>query len=73
MNRSLPLKSDFDLIRLHQAPALVGLSRTAIRNFSRDGLKLYRRGRMTFLSRAELAEFIRRGTKPAPRAATPCS
>jgi hypothetical protein len=49
----------FDLFRLTKSKQAVDISANTIRKFARQGLRIYRHGRAAFVSRTELAEFIR--------------
>jgi hypothetical protein len=49
----------FDLFRLSKSKQLVDLASNTLREYNRRGLKFYRQGRATFVSRAELTHFIR--------------
>ncbi len=49
----------FDMFRLTKAKALVDICSITIREYNRQGLPFYRRGRAVFLSRTELDAFIR--------------
>ena len=49
----------FDMFRLTKAKAAVDLCANTIRDYSRHGLPLYRRGRAVFVSKTELEQFIR--------------
>ena len=49
----------FDLERLSKSKRSVDLSPNTIREYSRQGLKLYRCGKVVFFSVRELEQFIR--------------
>lgn len=49
----------FDLFRLSKSKKEVDLAPNTIRAYAGQGLRTYRVGRACFVSRAELAEFIR--------------
>ena len=49
----------FDLFRLSKSKAVVDVCPNTLRAFHRKGLPFYRRGRAVFVSRSDLASFIR--------------
>ena len=49
----------FDLVRLSKSKRSVDLASNTIREYSRQGLNIYRMGKAAFFSRAELEQFIR--------------
>jgi len=49
----------FDLFRLSKAKEVVGLCYNTLRKFNAEGLPFYRAGKAVFVSKAELAAFIR--------------
>lgn len=53
------VNTGFDLFRLTKSKEVVDLAPNTIRKFARDGLPIYRCGKATFISRSELAAFIR--------------
>jgi hypothetical protein len=53
------MENEFDLVRLSKSKKTVDLAPNTIREYSREGLNLYRRGRAVFFSRGELAHFIK--------------
>jgi len=57
----------FDLVRLTKSKPAVDLCSNTIRQYARNGLPLYRKGKAVFFSKAELAVFIR--AKPQVKAA----
>lgn len=59
-----PAGCGFDLFRLTKAKQVVDLSPNTIRSYSKQGLPLYRRGRVVFVSKAELHAFIRARFSP---------
>jgi hypothetical protein len=52
-------EANFDLFRLSKAKREVDLSPNTLRGYAKIGLRIYRCGRSTFVSRSELAAFIR--------------
>ncbi len=58
---------EFDMIRITASKKAVNICSNTIRAYAREGLPIYKKGRATFFSRAELVEHIRKtATKPAP-------
>ncbi len=51
--------AQFDLFRLSKAKAIVDLSPNTLRSFHQRGLPFYRSGRIVFVSKADLAIFMR--------------
>ena len=49
----------FDLTRLSHAKQAVDVCPNTIREYARQGLNIYRMGKATFFSKAELEHFIR--------------
>jgi len=49
----------FDLFRLSISKDVVDVSPNTLRSYNRQGLPFYRRGKAVFVSKAELAAFIR--------------
>jgi hypothetical protein len=49
----------FDLFRLSRAKDVVDLSPNTLRAYSKQGLPFHRRGKVVFVSRRELDDFIR--------------
>jgi len=49
----------YELFRLSRAKAVVDLAPNTLREYHRQGLPFYRVGRAVFVSKAELAAFIR--------------
>jgi hypothetical protein len=52
----------FDLFRLSKSKATVDVCSNTLRSYFKQGLPYYQRGKAVFVSKAELAAFIRRGT-----------
>lgn len=52
--------TNFELFRLTKAKREVGVSPNTIRAYALQGLRVYKMGRAAFVSRNELAEFIRK-------------
>jgi hypothetical protein len=48
----------FDLFRLSHAKEAVDLAPNTIRKFNRQGLNIYRKGKIAFVSRQELEAFL---------------
>jgi hypothetical protein len=51
----------FDLFRLSKSKRTVDVSPNTLRGYCRQGLKFYRQGKAVFISKQELAGFIRGG------------
>jgi hypothetical protein len=51
-------ESDFDLIQVSQGKAQVRLSPYVLRQYHKQGLRFYRRGKFAFVSKKELREFL---------------
>lgn len=51
--------TNFDLFRITHAKREVNLCANTLREFNREGLAFYKKGRMTFVSKMELDAFIR--------------
>ncbi len=49
----------FDLVRLSKSKEQVDFCSNTIREFNREGLPFYRKGKMVLFSRSELAAFLR--------------
>jgi hypothetical protein len=49
----------FDMTRLTKSKLAVDLCPNSIRQYARNGLPLYRRGRAVFFSKTELEQYIR--------------
>jgi len=52
-------ESGFDLFRLSKSKEVVDVCSNTLRTYAGQGLPLYRRGTAVFVSKAELAAFIR--------------
>jgi hypothetical protein len=50
----------FDLVRLSKSKQAVDLAPNTIRAFVKQGLRLFKQGKMVWFSRSELAEIIKR-------------
>lgn len=59
MLRGNTASQSFDLFRLTKSKKEVDLAPNTIRAYATQGLRTYRIGRACFVSRVELAEFIR--------------
>lgn len=55
------LMASFDLFRLTKSKAAVDISANTLRGYHKKGLPFYRRGRAVFVSRTDLAVFLRSG------------
>ena len=53
--------ASFDLVRLTKSKDIVDVCPNTIRAFAKRGLRIYKAGKAAFFSKAELADFIRRG------------
>jgi hypothetical protein len=51
----------FDLFRLSKSKEIVDVCSNTLRTYFKQGLPCYNRGKAVFVSKAELAAFIRRG------------
>lgn len=60
------METTFDLVRITRARRAVGVCPNTIYAFAKNGLNLYRKGRMVFFSKAELADHIRRTANKQP-------
>ena len=49
----------FDLFRLSKSKETVDICSNTLRSYHRQGLPFYRQGKAVFISRTELADFIR--------------
>jgi hypothetical protein len=54
-------ETSFDLFRLSKSKQTVDVCPNTLRKFFKLGLKSYNRGKAVFVSKAELAAFIRKG------------
>jgi hypothetical protein len=54
-------ESSFDLFRLSKSKEIVDVCPNTLRSYQAEGLRFYRVGKAVFISRAELAAFIRQG------------
>lgn len=64
--QSQPVSENFDLFRLSKSKRIVDLSSNTLRNYFLRGLKAYRCGKPVFVSKNELADFIRSGGPSRP-------
>ncbi|HEV2696139.1 MAG TPA: hypothetical protein VG347_24840 [Verrucomicrobiae bacterium] len=58
---SQTIAENYDLFRLSKSKRIVDLSPNTLRDYFQRGLKAYRCGKPVFVSRSELADFIRTG------------
>lgn len=65
MNPHTP--NNFEMFRLEHASEEVGVSRSTILNWTKEGLRIYRVGRMAFISKRELEAFIRVRSNMTPQ------
>jgi hypothetical protein len=49
----------FDLFRLSKSKEVVDVSANTLRSYNREGLPFYKQGKAIFVSKTELAAFIR--------------
>lgn len=56
-----PATVSWDLFRLSKAKEAVDVCSNTLRAYHKAGLKFYRQGKSVFVSRSELADFIKRG------------
>ena len=54
-----PTDPGFDLFRLSKSKQVVDVSANTLRSYNREGLPFYRQGKAIFISKAEVAAFIR--------------
>lgn len=50
---------EFEMVRLSRAKAVLDVCPNTLRSYAKQGLPLYRMGRAVFVSKTELAAFIR--------------
>lgn len=65
-----PPDTSFDLFRLSKSKHTVDICSNTLRKFHEEGLQFYRRGRAVFVSKSELAVFIRARASSARRSAS---
>ena len=53
--------NSFDLFRLSHAKQVVDICSNTLRQYNKQGLRFYRQGKARFVSKSELAAFIRFG------------
>ena len=63
----------FDLFRLSRAKDIVDLSPNTLRAYNKQGLPFHRQGKVVFISRRELNEFIRHNHDGAKTDQTGCN
>jgi hypothetical protein len=56
---NIETESSFDLFRLSKGKRAVDICPNTLRKFNEDGLPFYRRGSAVFVSKADLASFLR--------------
>lgn len=71
MFTGIATQTGFDLFRLSKSKEVVDLAPNTIRAYHRDGLPFYRQGKAVFVSKAELASFIRARPETAHKNAVP--
>ena len=54
-------ETGFDLFRLSKSKEVVDVCPNTLRSYFEQGLRFYKQGKAVFVSKAELAAFIRRG------------
>jgi hypothetical protein len=54
-------ETSFDLFRLSKSKEVVDVCPNTLRSYFGQGLKFYKQGKAVFVSKVELAAFIRRG------------
>lgn len=59
MNPNNANGQSFDLFRLSKSKAVVDICPNTLREYSKQGLKFYKRGKAVFVSKTELEQFIR--------------
>jgi hypothetical protein len=59
--QSLSSEANFDLFRLSKSKRVVDVCSNTLRKYHEQGLQFYRRGKAVFVSKTELAMFIRAG------------
>jgi len=67
---SSPTDTGFDLFRLSKSKEVVDVSANTLRAYNRDGLPFYKQGKAIFVSKSELAAFIRFRSTTNPKAET---
>jgi hypothetical protein len=68
-NDSSTSEASWDLFRLSKSKQIVDVASNTLRKYNREGLRFYRNGKAVFISKIELAEFIRtHAEKPETRA-----
>lgn len=60
-------EQSFDLFRLSKSKQVVDLSPNTLRDYQERGLRFYQCGKPIFISKIELANFIRSGGPMRPR------
>jgi hypothetical protein len=58
-NNQSPAGANFELFRLSKSKDVVDVCSNTLRAYNKQGLPFYRQGRAIFVSKAELAHFIR--------------
>ena len=53
-------ETSFDLFRLSKSKAVVDVSPNTLRSYFKQGLPFYKRNKAVFVSKSELASFIRK-------------
>jgi hypothetical protein len=65
-NESNSFDTSFDLFRLSKSKQVVDVCANTLRSYNRAGLPFYRHGKAVFISKSELATFIRAGVRKGP-------
>jgi hypothetical protein len=60
VTNSQPAQSGFDLFRLSKGKDEVDICANTLREYHRQGLSFYRKGKAVFVSKSELEAFIRK-------------
>ncbi len=68
INETKASDASFDLFRLSKAKSVVDICSNTLREYFKQGLPHYTRGKAVFISKTELAAFIRAGTMKGSRA-----
>jgi hypothetical protein len=59
VSKPQPSETDFDLFRLGESKVTVNLSPNTLRSYNRQGLPFYGQGRTIFVSKKDLAAFLK--------------
>ena len=65
-------ETSFEMFRLSKSKEIVDVCPNTLRSYFKQGLPFYKRGKAVFVSKAELAAFIRRGDALPDQGRTNC-